>query len=245
MPTIRLEQVSLRYKRGEKKGYAVHKGNVISDIDLTITQGEFIFLVGSRGAGKSTLLDVISGQTMPTEGRVLLNDSPVKRFGKSRAQLRSLFGIVPQEMRLVRDQTVRWNLMPKDTAVLAKERQEREALMKKALALVGLPGVEDRRLLEFGLSDCRRIELAKAIQNSPSVLVLDEVIGRIDADMGWDLLHLLIELNAHGTTIVVVTNAGRIINIMRKRVITLMGGKIISDEAKGRYDLFANRGWAR
>ena len=239
MPTIRLEQVSKRYRRGE------HRGNAISNINLTVSQGEFIFLVGSRGAGKSTLLSILSGRAMPTEGRVLLDDSPVKKHGTSRARLRGLFGVVPQEMQLVRDQTVRWNLTAKDPAVFFKNRLTREVLMKKALALVGLSGVEERRLLEFSLADCRRLELAKAIVHSPSVLVLDEVIDRIDEGTSWDLLHLLKELNAHGTTVIVVTNAGRIINIMRKRVITLMGGRIISDEEKGRYDLFANRGWAR
>ena len=241
MPTIRLEQVSVRYRHSE------YKENAVSNIDLTVAQGEFVFLIGSRGAGKSTLLDVLSGRTVPTEGRVLLDDSPVKKRGASRARLRGLFGIVPQEMQLVRDQTVRWNLMPKDPAARGKkkDRPDHEALMKKALSLVGLAGVEERRLLEFGPSDCRRIELARAIERSPSFLILDEVLDRIDEGTGWDLLELLKALNARGTTVIVVTNAGRFINIMRKRVITLMGGRIISDEAKGRYDLFANRGWAR
>ena len=241
MPTIRLEQVSKRYKHG------AHRGNAISNIDLTIAQGEFIFLIGSRGAGKSTLLDVISGRAMPTEGQVLLNDKPVKKFGASRARLQGMFGIVPQEMRLVRDQTVRWNLTPKAPAARRKQkdRPDHEMLMKKALSLVGLPGVEERRLLEFGPSDCRRIELARAIQRSPDFLVLDEVIDRIDEGTGWDLLELLKALNARGTTVIVVTNAGRFINIMRKRVITMIGGKVVGDEANGRYDLFANRGWAR
>ncbi len=235
MPTIRLEHVTKSFRNSE------HKGDAVSDVELTINQGDFIFLVGSRGAGKSTLLRLISGDLYPDRGKVFLDDVPVGRMGMQRSRLRSLVGWVPQESRLVRDRTVYWNLTPHNPVAWFENRLSGEPLVKKALGLVGMSGVEERFPREFSLSDCRRIEVAKAILTSPAILILDGITDKLDDDTTWDLLHLLSELNTHGTTILMVTNAARFINIMRKRVITMADGKIVGDVAKGRYDTILTR----
>ena len=230
MPAIRLENVTKKYRNSE------HPGLAVSHVDLTVAQGEFIFLVGSRGAGKSTLLDLLSGKTMPNKGRVYLDDVPVHFMGMQRSRLRSLVGRVPEKTELIRNKTIQWNLTSRNPMTRLEDSLHGKPLIQKSLGLVGMPGVERRYPREFSISDCRRIELAKAILHSPALLLLDEITEQMDDDTIWDLLHLLSELNAHGTTVIMVTNAVRYINIMRKRVITMADGRIVGDVRRGRYD---------
>ena len=240
MATIQLENVTKEYRHGEFSGPAV------SDVSLTVQQGEFIFLVGSRGAGKSTLLKLLSGHCTPTRGRVYLDGAPVRGLSlMQRSRLRSLVGWVHQEQDLVRTRTVRWNLTPRSPIASLEDRLAGEPLVEKALGLVGMPGVEERYPAEFSYSDCRRIELARAILHSPALLIMDEITDKMDDGTTWDLLHLLSELNAHGTSVIMVTNAARYINMYRKRVITMADGKIVSDVPRGRYQTLSSRGGFR
>lgn len=237
MPAIRLENVTKRY-RGDKGSPA------ISEINLTVEQGDFIFLVGSRGAGKSTLLSVLSGAARPSAGTVYLDEEPVGPFSPMRrARLRELVSVVSAASDLKPRRSVQWNLTEKRPMALLESRIGPDPVIEKALGLVGMAGAGARKVGELSAADCHRVELAKAIVRSPALLILDEITDKMDDDTIWDLLHLLSELNAHGTTVVMVTNAGRFINIMRKRVITLADGKIVSDVKRGRYELYS--GWRR
>ena len=101
--------------------------------------------------------------------------------------------------------------------------------------MVGLPDVGARYPVELSYGECRRVELARAIINSPSILVLDELTANLDEDTIWDILHLLCEINRHGTTIIMATHAREFVNLLRKRVITLVDGQIWGDVQKGRY----------
>ena len=237
MPTIRLENVSRSYRKAQG-------GPAISDINLTVEQGDFIFLVGSRGAGKSTLLSVLSGGARPSAGTVYLDDEPLNALSlMRRKRLRELTEDVAHGGALAVRRTVRWNMAEKRPLPLFESRLAPDPFVEKALALVGMAGSGERRVKELSSADRHRVALAKAIVRSPALLILDEITEKMDDDTIWDLLHLLSELNAHGTTVVMVTNAGRFINIMRKRVITMADGKIVSDVKRGRYELFG--GWRR
>ncbi len=230
MPTIRLENAAKLYRNNDS-----HMAAVLN-INLQIEQGEFIFFVGSRGAGKSTLLEMISGELPPDRGNVYLDHINLKKLnGRRRAKVLRSFGKVPQDSALIRTETVLWNLMPRESGWPLKKKLVDEPVLRKALGLVGMPGCEDRYPLEFSISECRRIELAKAILHSPPILLLDEITDRVDDDTIWDVFHLLRELNVRGTTILMATRARKFVNIMRKRVITLSDGKIIGDVRRGRY----------
>ena len=231
MPEIRLEGAT-KYYKGEKKR---QKNMAVEDIDLTIEQGEFVFLIGSSGAGKTTLLQLMSGEIAPDEGTVLLNNTNIARMlGPWRVRARRTFGVVSQQGLLIRKRTVGENLMLAAGAAGMMRRKSREAV-KKALGIVGLPGVEECYPAELSIGESRRVELARAVLNSPSILLLDELTANLDDDVIWDLLHLLTELNARGTTIVMATHASQYVNIMRKRVITLVDGKVAGDVKKGKY----------
>ena len=230
MPKVRLENVSKMYKDREKRAPAV------LNVNFEFEQGEFIFLTGSRGAGKSTLLDLIAGDLTPDNGAVYIDDVNLKRMGfTQRRRYRRSIGRVSPESRLIRNQTVLQNLTGPRLADRVRNKATHESRVQKSLGLVGMAGCESRYPLEFSASECKRIELAKAIMYSPSILLLDEITERADDDTTWDLLHLINEMNKRlGTTVLMATNASSVVNYMRKRVITLADGKIAGDVRKGR-----------
>ena len=239
MPTITLEKVTKYYKvqkkhrRGEKR---LETG--VEDVDLTVEQGEFVFLVGSSGAGKSTLLDLISGKVKPDKGTVSLNGKDLARlFPWSHNQTALLFGKVCQEQTLARRITVEENL--RMAAMIGRRRFESakhiDERIQKVLGLVGMRGTEKMYPGELSIGECRRVELARALINSPPILVLDEITANLDDDNIWDMLILLNEVNRRGTTVIMATHASKYVNIMRRRVITLVDGHIFGDVERGRY----------
>ena len=229
MPTLRLEKIAKIYKDKSRNTTA------ILDIDLTIEQGEFVFITGSRGAGKSTLMEIISGDLKPDRGAVYLDNVNLSRTGKRQAEkLRQCMGMVMQDSELIRTETVMRNLMPRSGLDFFRRKMD-GSQVSKALALVGMAGCEEKYPREIPSSDCRRIELARAIMNSPDILLLDDLTDRMDEDAIWDTIHLLTELNKHGTTVIMATTAVKVVNIMRKRVITLSDGKVVGDVRKGKY----------
>lgn len=242
MPTIRLEKATKWYTTDQRFLKSKSRDKVrepgIIDADLTIEQGEFVFVIGSSGAGKSTLLNLLSGEVKPDSGGVFLNDKDMhKLLRRSRNKLKLIFGHVFQESSLVRKMTVEDNLyMVAEIGRRSHERQkDLQARISKVLGLVGMSDKRKSYPGELSGGECRRIELARALINSPSILVLDELTAGLDDDNIWDILHLLQEINQKGITVIMATHAGKYVNIMRKRVITLVDGKIFGDVRNGKY----------
>jgi cell division transport system ATP-binding protein len=210
----------------------------VANVDLTIEQGEFVFVVGSSGSGKSTLLGLMTGHLKPDRGKVCLDGRDLQwllPWSKNRAA--SLFGQVWQEETLMRKRTVEENLMlaARKKHVRWKDKMEDHQRVAKVLALVGMTGMEKRYPVEMSGGECKRVELARALINSPPILVLDEITANLDDDTIWDILQLLQEINHRGTTVVMATHASQYVNILRRRVITLRDGRIIGDVKKGKY----------
>lgn len=232
MPTISLERVSKYYKVERRNEVGVE------NVNLTIKQGEFVFVIGSSGAGKSTLLDLITGKIKPDRGKVYLDEHDLtwmKKWSKNRASL--MFGKVWQEPTLIRKRTVEENLTLAARIASTKLETGKHLRMKskKVLGLVGMSGVESKYPAELSIGECRRVELARALINSPPVLVLDEITANLDDDNIWDMLLLLNEVNRKGTTVIMATHASQYVNIMRRRVVTIVDGHIFGDVEKGRY----------
>lgn len=229
LPEIRLDNVS-KYYRSEMKGRLTA---AVEDINLTIRQGEFVFVTGSSGAGKSTLLQLICGDIQPSKGVVYLGQRRLdQRFGRERAL--ACFGQVPQTPQLMRQRTIADNL-----TLVARTHFRRggsvRTRMEKVLGMVGLSGVQKKFPVELSGGECRLVELARAMINSPPILVLDELTANLDEDTIWDIFHLLDELNRRGTTVIMATHAKKFVNLMRRRVITLVDGRILGDVERGRY----------
>ncbi len=237
MPTIQLDHVSKFYKPKRRRKGPVHQEMGVEDVDLTIHQGEFIFLVGGSGAGKSTLLRLITGQARPTRGKVYVNDKDLNRamlLSRNRAAV--MFGQIWQDPTLIRKKTVGENLALASHIALGREHPRMvDIRVKKVLGLVGMKGVEAKYPVELSIGECRRVELARALIGSPPILVLDEITANLDDDCIWDTLHLLNDVNRRGTTVIMATHDSQYVNILRRRVVTMSEGRVVGDEKKGKY----------
>ena len=240
MPKITLDHVS-KYYRVERRlpwKKPVPDEIGIEDVSLTIEQGEFVCVIGSSGAGKSTLLDLISGEIKPNRGMVAIDGIPVSDIKRRKGKrMSTLIGRVGQHPELNRSITIQENLneAAKAGGKRYQDKKDFSERTKKVLGLVGMSGVEDRYPGELMAGECRRVELACAIINSPSILVLDEVIANVDPDSMWDVFLLLNELNRRGTTIIMATHNSEFVNMLRRRVIMLVHGRVYSDNDKGRF----------
>ena len=237
MPTIHLDHVSKFYKPKRRRKGPVHQIMGVQDVELTIRQGEFVFLVGGSGAGKSTLLRLITGEVKPSQGKVMLGDRDLNRallLSRNRASV--MFGKIWQDPTLIRKKTIEENLALATRIANGRESQRvMDIRIKKVLGLVGMKGVEKKYPVELSIGECRRVELARALIGSPPILILDEITANLDDDCIWDTLHLLNDVNRRGTTVVMATHDSQYVNILRRRVITMTGGKVTQDEEKGKY----------
>ena len=237
MPTIELENVSKFYKPKRRRKGPVHIDMGVEEVNLTIRQGEFVFVVGASGSGKSTLLRLITGETKPNQGRVCIDEKELGWMLKlSRNRAAMMFGKIWQDPTLIRKKTIGENLALAVKIAFGRENPRLVDLrIKKVLGLVGLRGVEKKYPVELSIGQCRRVELARALIASPPILVLDEITANLDDDNIWDMFQLLQEVNRKGTTVIMATHASRYVNIMRRRVVTLVDGRIFGDVEKGRY----------
>ena len=223
---IEFKNVSKVYDTGTE---AVHNAN------FKIDKGEFVFLVGSSGSGKSTLIKLILKEEEPTKGNIIINGKDTTFLKPKRVPfLRRSMGVVFQDFRLLPDKTVYENVAFAMYIVKATPRHIRRQV-PMVLSLVGLSGKAKMYPNELSGGEQQRVALARALVNNPSMIIADEPTGNLDPETAWEIMNLLKEINARGTTIVVATHAKDIVDRMNKRVIRIENGNIIRDE-KGGYD---------
>ncbi|MBR2131753.1 MAG: ATP-binding cassette domain-containing protein [Oscillospiraceae bacterium] len=233
MPAIMLDNVSKFYKSDGRIEAAVR------DVNLTVNQGEFVFVVGSSGSGKSTLLQLMSGEIKPDRGKVYLNDQELQRLMRwKRTSVSLMFGQVWQDHTLMRKRTVEENLRVAAIIGASRRRDTKwdiQERVDKVLGLVGMQGVQKKYPVELSGGEARRVELARAMINSPHILILDEITANLDEDTIWDIFEILKEVNRRGTTVVMATHASQFVNIMYRRVVTMVDGRVFGDVARGKY----------
>ncbi len=227
---IRFDNVSKTYPGG---------GSALSDISVEITDGSFVFLIGPSGAGKTTLLRLIIRDLLPTKGRVFVDDWEVSKLPKSKIhQLRRKVGMVFQDFKILRDQTVFENVAL-GLEILGKKETEIQKDVKDILALVGLGEKFKRFPQELSAGELQRISIARAIVGGPKILLADEPTGNLDPVTALEILDILSEVNKIGTTVIMATHNAEIVDHFKKRTITMEGGAVVSDEAKGHYRIKA------
>ena len=209
-------------------------GTVALDgIDLTIEEGEFVFLVGPSGSGKTTLMKLITGEVRATNGTVIVNDFDMTRIKRRKLpKMRRTLGVVFQDYRLIDNMTVYDNVAFAMRVVGAPNREIRKRV-PYVLELVGLKGCEKRIPNELSGGEQQRVAIARALVNSPRMLVADEPTGNLDPVRSLELMLLFEKINEMGTTVLVVTHEKELVNALAKRVVTIDQGHVISDEMGG------------
>lgn len=207
----------------------------LSNINLKIGKGDFVFLVGPSGAGKSTFIKLLLKETDVSEGRIFLGDMEVTGLPNRKIpKLRRNIGIVFQDFRLLPKKTVYENVaFAMDILHIPAKTIRR--VVPQALSLVGISSKAHKYPNELSAGEQQRVAIARSIINNPSVLIADEPTGNLDPDTAWEIMRLLSQINLRGTTIVMVTHAKEIVDKMEKRVIALEEGCIVRDDMRGAY----------
>ena len=221
---IEFKNVSKVYDTGTE---AVHNAN------FKIDKGEFVFLVGTSGSGKSTLIKLILKEEEPTRGNIIINGKDTTFLKPKRVPfLRRSMGVVFQDFRLLPDKTVYENVAFAMYIVKATPRHIRRQV-PMVLSLVGLSAKAKMYPNELSGGEQQRVALARALVNNPSMIIADEPTGNLDPDTAWEIMNLLNDINLRGTTVVMATHAKNIVDTMKKRVIHIDKGNIISDRKGG------------
>ena len=225
-PLICLSGVDVVYNTGTE---------ALKNCNLKVEKGEFVFVVGSSGSGKSTLIKSLLGEIPLQGGEIQVGGNSLTEMKRKRMPYyRRKLGVVFQEFRLLDDRNVFENVaLAQQVIGVDKDRIEKN--VRGMLQLVGLQDRADVYPRELSGGEQQRVALARALVNKPEILLADEPTGNLDPKNSWEIMRLLEDVNKKGTTVVVVTHNKEIVNMMKKRVITLKHGEIISDEQKGGY----------
>ena len=223
---ITMENVTKAYSTGAP---------ALNGVTLHIKRGEFVFIVGDSGSGKSTLIKLLLRELVPTDGEITVLGYNLRRIKHSKIpKFRRNLGIVFQDFRLLKDRNVYENVAFAQRIVQTPTRDIKRNV-PSILATVNLAGKYKNKISQLSGGEQQRVALARALVNKPAILLADEPTGNLDPNNSWEIMKLFEEINETGTTVVVVTHNREIVNAMKKRVIAMNKGVIISDEKEGTY----------
>lgn len=221
---IEITNVCKTYDTGNK---------ALRNINISIEDGEFVFIIGRSGSGKSTLLKMLLKEVEPTSGKIVVNDMNLGKMPRRYVpKYRRRLGVVFQDFRLLKDKTVYENVAFAQRVIGASTRKMKERV-PNMLQLVGLSAKYKYYPQQLSGGEQQRVAIARALINRPEVLLADEPTGNLDHDNAIEIMRLLDLINQKGTTVIVVTHSNELVNMMQKRVITMDRGCIISDEEGG------------
>jgi cell division transport system ATP-binding protein len=224
---IRLEHVSKSYSAGIP---------ALNDVSLRIEDGEFVFIVGDNGSGKSTLIKLLLKELEPTEGLININGKNLGRIRRKQIPMfRRNIGVVFQDFRLLKDRNVYENVAFAQK-VIGEPNSHIKRKVPLMLSMVGLAEKYRSYPKQLSGGEQQRVAIARALINEPGILLADEPTGNLDNNIAWEIMKLLEEINNKGTTVIVVTHNLEIVKVMKKRVITIKKGTIVSDSKQGDFD---------
>jgi cell division transport system ATP-binding protein len=225
---IVFEDVSLVYPNG------VH---ALSNINLSVGRGEFLFLVGSTGQGKSSILKCIYREVQPTSGDVTVDEWRLSTLPRGQVPfLRRKAGVVFQDFKLLRGKTV-WENVAYALQVTGASSRDVMRRVPRALELVGIAHKSKMFPHELSGGEQQRTAIARSLVNNPLILLCDEPTGNLDPETSAEIMALLARINAKGTTVIVATHNQASVDRMRRRVVRLTHGRIAHDEERGRYNV--------
>lgn len=219
------------------KRYPGSRETALQDVNMTIENGEFVFLVGQSGAGKSTLLRLLFREYLPTNGVITYRGRNLARLsGGELLRYRRKIGMVFQDFRLLKQKTVFENV----AFALEVVGQSPEAIRKavpEALAEVGLLDRAQAFPAELSGGEQQRVGIARAMVRKPQLILADEPTGNVDPDNARQLMELFAAINRAGTTVVIATHASDIVDRLQRRVVQLEKGRVVRDIKRGGYGI--------
>lgn len=224
---IEFDHVSMSYQAGAPLA--------LKDVNFTIEDGEFVFIIGKSGSGKSTIVKLLTCEEQPIEGSVYVGDYCLNRLKRRWVPyLRRNIGMVFQDFRLIETKTIFENI----AFALEIQGYSRKAIRRQVsmvLSTVGLRNRENAFPHELSGGEQQRVAIARAMVNNPAVLLADEPTGNLDPANSETIMALLEEINRSGTTVVICTHDQELVNRMKKRVILIDDGHLMWDEQQSRY----------
>lgn len=208
----------------------------LTNINLKIEKGEFVFLVGASGAGKSTFIKLLLKEQEPTTGKIFIAGQNITQLSRRKIPyLRRSISVVFQDFRLLPNKTVFENVAFAMEVIEASAKEVRRQV-PMVLSMVGLSTRAGQYPHELSGGEKQRVSIARAIVNNPSILIADEPTGNLDPETAWEIMKVLKSINRRGTTILMATHAKDIVDVMQQRVVALEKGRIVRDEQRGVYN---------
>ena len=225
-PHISFQHVWKRYGNGTE---------ALKDVNLSVPEGDFMFLVGPSGAGKSTMIRLLIREEKATKGRIIVEASDLGRMRRRQLpKYRRRVGLVFQDFKLLPRLTVYENV-----AFALRVHGEPGRVVKErageALETVGLAHKHEKYPNELSGGEQQRVAIARALVHSPRLIIADEPTGNLDPATAWEIMQLFLQINARGATVVMATHNRDVVDLMRRRVVLIEQGQVVRDDRAGRY----------
>ena len=212
-------------------------GPALNRVSIHIEPKEFVIVVGQSGAGKTTLLRLLTREERPSSGKIIVGGIDYDKLkDKDIPMLRRKIGVVFQDFKLLPNKNVYENVAFA-LEIVGASGYEIKNTVPKVLQIVNLKGKDKNMPLELSGGERQRVAIARAIVRQPKILIADEPTGNLDPKHAWDVIKVLEKINRFGTTVLLTTHNVAIVNKLKRRVVTLEHGKIISDRAHASYKL--------
>ena len=208
---------------------------VLENVDFEVVRGEFVFLIGPSGAGKSTVIKLLNKQETPSAGKIYIDGTDLATIPfEEMHKIRRKIGIIFQDFRVIKSRNVFENVSISLEVVGAKESLIHD-VVPNILSMVGLQHKIYKNPTELSGGEIQRLAIARALAHEPEIIVADEPTGMIDPKASGEIMNLLQEINKMGTTVLMATHDYNIVNHMKKRVLKISDGRLVSDKRGGTY----------
>ena len=226
---ILLDRVSKTYTKGGKPS--------LDRISLHVDPNEFVIVVGASGAGKTTLMRLLTREERQTSGKIIIGGIDFDKLkDREIPLLRRKIGVVFQDFKLLPNKTIFENVSFA-LEMVGMGNREIKNTVPKVLDIVNLTGKENSMPIELSGGERQRVAIARAIVRQPKILIADEPTGNLDPKHAWDVIKILEKVNRFGTTVLLTTHNQEIVNQLKRRVVTIKDGKIVSDRANSGYKI--------
>ncbi len=217
---IQMYHVDLRYTGGTSG---------LSDVSLSVERGEFVFLTGASGAGKTSLLRLLFGAARPSSGQVLVSGRNMARLsGSDVSELRREVGVIFQDFKLLPERSVFENVAV-TLEIAGASRREIRARVWSILKRLGLAHRLDQRPRALSGGEQQRVAIARALVHDPPLVLADEPTGNLDPELALDIMDIIADAHACGTTVVVATHDPTLLGRYGRRQLVLHRGKLVED----------------